>query len=207
MAKAPVVVTADDYLKDPDGIQRIETRIPGFPDAEPLITYVKVEHLDDVTPAVTDDVQTLRFSVPEWVEPVKADEENDVEAQEGFWRLSHREIDLGKKNRDALLKALEKYTNASREIQAPVPAVAAKRSSGTSNPELADWNKRVRVWLNQSSETPVKKNEEVPDRGRIKSAWEEAYVVAHPTDPKPGSEGTQGSLPTGLVTPRVGANA
>jgi hypothetical protein len=46
MAKTAVQVTEEDYKKNPEGVQKIETRIPGVP--EPLVTYVEVQFVDDL---------------------------------------------------------------------------------------------------------------------------------------------------------------
>ncbi|MBT2365250.1 Lsr2 family protein [Streptomyces sp. ISL-10] len=173
---------APDQAGQP-GVTETQTYVEGVGNVS---VYIKVEKVDDVTEAVTDDVQTLRFSVPVWVEPVAADEEKGIEAEEGYWKVSNREIDLGKKNRDAFLKSLDKYLTASREIQAPAPrTVAAKKSTTGPNPELTEWRRRVRTWLTNEAPASVTHGEKVPDRGVLKGAWEAAYVEKHPQDPKP----------------------
>lgn len=161
------------------GVTETKTNVPGVGEVS---VYIKVERVDDVTATVTEDVQTLRFAVPEWVEPVEANEAEGTEAEEGYWKVVNREIDLGKKNRDAFLKALEKYAGASREVQAPVAPSRPVAAASGANPALTEWNRRVKAWLEENRpEYGVKAN----TKGRVKGEHEAVYLKANPSDPKP----------------------
>jgi hypothetical protein len=155
----------DASQADQPGVTKTSTHVPGVGD---LDVYVKVEKVDDITESVTDDVATLRFAVPVWVEPVEADEEKGIEAEEGYWKVANREIDLGKKNRDAFLKALEKYVGASREIQTPAvrPAASSKSAAGAGHDLAA-----IREWAKKAGH-------EVADKGRVPNKVIDAYYNA-----------------------------
>lgn len=195
MAKTALQVTEVEYKADPANVQRIEVPIPGV--AQPLVSYVQVQFVDDLTGKPAEGIETVQLLVP--VEAEREVTELDAEGDtvlnedgsakittEKYTDFEARELDLSPASLKKLQTALKPFYEKSRErvVSVPRTAVAKKTASGP-NPELTEWNRRVRVWLNESPNTPVKKTEEVPDRGRIKSAWEEAYVAANPSDAKP----------------------
>lgn len=77
------------------------------------------------------------------------------------------EIDLVKKNRDKMAKALEPYLNAARKASSS--DVRRTRRSGKTAGVMAP---AMRAWAKEQGL-------EVPDRGRVPIAVQEAYVKAH----------------------------
>ncbi|MET7739608.1 hypothetical protein [Streptomyces sp. NPDC005385] len=196
MAKTPVVVTEDDYKADPENVQRVETSLPGFPDLPPVVTYFKVQHLDDLTGKPAEGIETVQILVP--VEKERETHELDAEGDtvlngdgsakikvEKYLDLERRELDLSPASLKKLQTALKPFTEKSREVVIQVPAQVAKKTTSGPNPALAEWNKRARTWLQNGAPASVLGGEEVPPKGRIKARWEEAYMAAHPQDLKP----------------------
>lgn len=194
MAKTPVVVTEDDYKKDPDNVQRIETPIPGFPDAEPLVSYIKVQHTCDFTGKPSDDIETVSLLVPVEVErevvalddngsPAKNDDGTDKLTTVKELDYETREIDLSAASLKKLQTALKPFYEKSRERVVKAPARTGGVSSASStNPALSEWTRRVKAWLEENRpEYGVKHN----TKGRLKGEYEELYVKQNPTDPKP----------------------
>lgn len=197
MAKKPVTVTEDDYKADPDNVQRIETPIPGFADAEPLVTYVKVEYVDDISGKPAEDVETVQLLVPVEVdreavetgddgEPLKNADGSDKLTVVKEWDYEPREIDLSPANLKKLVTALKPYAEKSRPR---VVRAQARTSTGTASsaPSSArsKWLDRVRTWANEKAPAAVLKGRTVADRGRVAEDIRQAYVDANPQDPEP----------------------
>ncbi|MFJ4626182.1 hypothetical protein [Streptomyces sp. NPDC088847] len=195
MAKTPVVVTEDDYKADQENVQRIETAIPGFPDADPIVTYVKVQHVDDLTskPA-TDGIECVPLLVPvektreeivigEDGEPEKNADGSEKLVAVKYWDYEPMEIDLSPASLKKLITALKPFAEKcrTRVVSVPSRTVAAKKSDGP-DPALTEWNRRVKMWLEKNRpEYGVLAN----TRGRIKAEYETLYVQQNPSDPKP----------------------
>lgn len=171
MANKTTPVTEAD--KDKPGVFHTTAEVPGVGTVD---LYVKVERVDDVDGTTTEDVQTLRFAVPVWVEP----EEDSEEDSEGHWSLGHKEIHLGKAQRDNLAEALESFVKVSRDYTPT--AVATQPLITASNPALSEWLRRVRKWLEENrAELGIKSS----SRGRLKAEYQEIYVKDNPDDPRP----------------------
>ncbi|MEU5197279.1 hypothetical protein AB0G86_25060 [Streptomyces scabiei] len=193
MAKTPVVVTEEDYKADPENVQLIETPIPGFPDAAPLVTYIKVQHIDDLTGKPADGIETVSLLVPveaerETVErdaegdPVKNDDGSDKIKVEKYTDFEARELDLSPASLKKLMTALKPFYEKSRPRVVSVPAARPAAASSGPNPELSAWNRRVKAWLETNRpEYGVKAN----TKGRVKGEHETLYAQQNPTDPKP----------------------
>lgn len=178
MAQKPLVVTEAEWEKDKENVQRIETPLPGFPDAEPLVTYVKVEFVDDLTGKPADDVECIHLLVPveEEREVVALDDEgnpkknadgSDELTTETYWDVEPREIDLSAASLKKLVTALKPFAEKSRPrvVVASRPA-AAKSSSGTGHDLTA-----IREWARTAGHT-------VADKGRIPGNIIDAYYNA-----------------------------
>jgi hypothetical protein len=196
MAKTAVQVTEEDYKKNPEGVQKIETRIPGVP--EPLVTYVEVQFVDDLLGKPVEGTQTVNLMVPveaereevvigEDGEPEKNDDGSDKLHVVTYLDYEPREIDLGPASLKKLMTALKPFAEKSRErvVQVPASRPTAASSAGGTNPALREWGRRVRTWLQNEAPASVLGGEEVPPKGQIKARWQEAYVKANPQDPKP----------------------
>ena len=169
MAKKPVPVTEEDYKKDPENVQRIETRIPGFPDAEPLVTYIRVETLDDVTGKPSDKVETVPLLVPvlKTREEVTTNEDGPDEVKTvEYWDFEPRELDLSDASIKKLATALKPYSEKSRERSVQVRPAAAKSSGGPLHDLAA-----IRDWAKKAGH-------EVADKGRIPGKIIDAYYKA-----------------------------
>ncbi|WP_328937667.1 hypothetical protein OG288_15780 [Streptomyces tauricus] len=197
MAKVPVQVTEDDYKADPEKVQRIETQIPGMPDASPIVNFIRVDYVDDVTGKPAEGIETVQILVP-----VEAEREETVIGEDGepekngdgsnklqavkYMDFERRELDLSPASLKKLQTALKPFAEKSRLVRVQArPAVAAKKTASGPNPELTEWRRRVRTWLMNDAPASVTHGEKVPDRGVLKGAWEAAYVEKHPQDPKP----------------------
>lgn len=78
------------------------------------------------------------------------------------------EVDLNDKNAAALRKALSKYVEKARKVSKARPQTNGRtRASGTGNA-----SKLVREWAKANGH-------DVPDRGRIPQAVQDAYNAAH----------------------------
>jgi hypothetical protein len=204
MAAKPVPATEAEYAKAQEvgdsSVQRVEVPIPGA--TEPVIQFFKVEYVDDLTGKPEQGTKTVQLRVPVEKEEEVTETDDDGEPlknRDGTDKITVRkyigyenlEVDLGPASFARLERALAPFVAAARPATEPDSStsgnVARKTGKSTPNPELAEWNRRVRYWLNNSPKTPVKKNEDVPPKGRIKAVWEAAYIEAHPEDPKPGS--------------------
>lgn len=195
MAKTAIQVTEDEYKANPDSVQKIEHQIPGVP--TPLVTYVQVQFVDDLSGKPAEGTETVQLLVPVEAEreEVELDAEGDTVLNEDgtakiimekYIDFEAREIDLSPASLKKLQTALKPFYEKSRErVVVARPQVAAKKTATGSNPELTEWNRRVRSWLQTEAPASVLGGEEVPAKGRIKAKWEEAYVSAHPSDQKP----------------------
>jgi hypothetical protein len=164
------VTPVDESRKDEDGVTEAVTVIMG----QSHSTYWKVEFVDDVDVRVTDDVQTVRFAFPEEA-PLYGDADDDKKVTGTKWVVNHREVDLGKANRDRLAKALAPFVNRAREIPAP-PVVQRSTTSSTRravpNPDQPS-AERVREWAKSI-------DLDVSDRGRVPSTLVGSYIKANP---------------------------
>ncbi|MCX4577953.1 Lsr2 family protein [Streptomyces sp. NBC_01571] len=172
MATNAVPVTADQ--KDEPGVQKVATFIPGVGNVD---AYFKVETTDDLDSKTTEDVQTLRLTVPQEAEqevtvldaegdPVLNEDGSEKLTTEKVWNYVALELDLGQASRTKLLKALEPFVKAGRPANAPAvhaPA-AAKSSSGH------DLN-AIRAWARDAGH-------DVKDKGRIAANILTAYYKA-----------------------------
>lgn len=150
-------IQVDESQANEPGVQKKLLPVEG---AEPLPVYVKVMSVDDLTKSVTDDVQTLTYARPMWVEA--------TDDSEGYWDVEVRDIDLGKKNRDAFLKALEKFDEVSRPVVKKATAKKTTKRTSESREEAA----KVREWAQELGL-------EVSDRGRIPENIVNAYRKAN----------------------------
>lgn len=181
MAKKPVQVTEEDFKKDPTNVQKIETVIPGFADAEPLITYIKVEYFDDLTEkAATEGIESTPLLVPvekereEVVigkdgEPEKNEDGSDKLQAVKYWDFESRELDLSGPSLKKLATALKPFYEKSRTrvIHVGGPKRSETSSSGGS---LHDLN-AIREWARAAGH-------EVADKGRIAQKIITAYYKA-----------------------------
>ncbi|MFD0001982.1 Lsr2 family protein [Streptomyces sp. NPDC127178] len=153
------------------GVQEVVTNIPGVGEVK---AYFQVSTVDDYDGKTTEDVQTLRLTVPQEDEKevvatddngeaLKNDDGSDKLTTETYWRYPTLEIDLGKANRDKLLKALEPFVSKAREAKTqPVASQAtAKAKSGHDLIAIREWAKGA--------------GHEVADKGRIAAKVIEAY--------------------------------
>jgi hypothetical protein len=179
MAKKPVVVTEAEWEKDKENVQRIETPIPGFADAEPVITYVQVQYLDDVTEKPADGIETVPLLVPvekekeevvigEDGEPEKNEDGSDKLQAVKYWDFEPREIDLGSASLKKLVTALKPFYEKSRPrvVSVSRPASASK-APGSAGHDLA----AIREWAKKAGH-------EVADKGRIPNKVIDAYYNA-----------------------------
>ncbi|MFE0525842.1 histone-like nucleoid-structuring protein Lsr2 [Streptomyces sp. NPDC058954] len=140
--------------KEESGVHEAVTEIAG----QRIITYARLEKVDDLDGETVKDVETYRFSA--------FDDEGEQ---------TYHEIDLSPESLEKFRDVLKPYVSASRE--------AAPVSVGTTQKTLAsgaksEWLKRCRAWLKEN-------NEEIGDKGRIPNSLQDKYVSAHPEDPKP----------------------
>lgn len=174
MAKKPVVVTEAEWEKDKENVQRIETMIPGFPDADPVITYVQVQYLDDVTekPSADGSIETVPLLVPveKEREVVELDDEgspktnedgSDKLTTEKYWDFETREIDLGAASLKKLVTALKPFAEKSRErvvVSTPVRRMGEKApaSSGHDTQAIREWAKNAGHDVNPKGRVPEK---------------------------------------------------
>lgn len=152
-----------------EGVQEAITVVMG----EEFKTYVRIETQDDLDEKISSDVVTLQFAYPELISLYGDPEDND-KVTGTTWRYSFAEIDLGKKNRDAFLKAIEPYVKASREIESETQKAGIVRARSRS--ATHDDTVKIREWAKQVGH-------KVNDRGRIPADIREAYYRAH-TDEK-----------------------
>ncbi|MEU3217735.1 histone-like nucleoid-structuring protein Lsr2 [Streptomyces sp. NPDC006971] len=153
------------------GVQEVVTNIPGVGEVK---AYFLVSTIDDVDGKTTEDVQTLRLTVPQEDErevvatddngeALKNDDGSDKLTTETYWRYRSLELDLGKASRDKLLKALEPFVSKAREAKTqPVASqTTAKAKSGHDLIAIREWAKSA--------------GHEVADKGRIAAKVIEAY--------------------------------
>lgn len=168
-------VPVDASKKDEEGVKEVTTNIPGVGE---VTAYFKVSTTDDVDGKTTEDVQTLRFSIPveaeEEVEeldaegdPIKNEDGSTKLKTEKFFKTVHYEVDMGSVSREKFIKALAPFTKNAREVTAPVSRVAT--TAGTSK-SAHDLN-AIRSWAKENGH-------EVADKGRIAQKVMDAYYKA-----------------------------
>ncbi|MEU9230411.1 histone-like nucleoid-structuring protein Lsr2 [Streptomyces massasporeus] len=167
-------VPVDASRKDEPGVKEVVTHVP---DIGPLTVYVKVETVDDFDGKTTEDVQTLRLTVPQEKEqevvatddngePLKNEDGSDKLTTEKVWAYPALEIDLGKASREKLLKALEPFVSKAREAKTqPVATQGTFTAAKSASPH--DLN-AIRAWAKGAGH-------EVADKGRIAAKVIEAY--------------------------------
>ncbi|MGR4847902.1 hypothetical protein [Streptomyces sp. LARHCF252] len=187
MAKTPVVVTEEDYKADPDNVQKIETRIPGFPDAEPLLTYVKVQHVDDLTAKPAEGIETVPLLVPvekereevvlgEDGEPEKNDDGSEKLHVVKYWDFEPRELDLSAPSLKKLVTALKPFAEKSRERVVALPSARPVAAAAGANPARTEWLRKVRDWALNTAPAGQLGGWEPKEKGRIPDHVQAAYV-------------------------------
>ncbi|MEV4337381.1 histone-like nucleoid-structuring protein Lsr2 [Streptomyces sp. NPDC049590] len=157
------------------GVQEVITNIPGVGEVK---AYFQVSVVDDYDGKTTEDVQTLRLTVPQEDtrevvatddegNPLKNDDDTDKLTTETYWRYPSLEIDLGKASREKLLKALEPFVSKAREAKAQPVATQTTFSSAAKSSSPHDLN-AIRAWAKEAGH-------DVKDKGRIASTIIEAY--------------------------------
>jgi hypothetical protein len=169
------------------GVQEVTTHIPGVGEVK---AFFQVSTFDDFDGKTTEDVQTLRLTVPqederevvatdENGEALKNEDGSDKLTTETYWRYLTLELDLGKASRDKLLKALEPFVSKAREAKTqPVTAQGAfaATAKGSSPHDL----NAIRSWAKNAGH-------EVADKGRIAVKVIEAYYKSTgKTNPEKG---------------------
>ncbi|RDD85962.1 histone-like nucleoid-structuring protein Lsr2 [Streptomyces parvulus] len=159
------------------GVQEVITNIPNVGEVK---AYFQVSTVDDFDGKTTEDVQTLRLTVPQEKEQeVVATDENgevlknedgsDKLTTEKVWAYPALEIDLGKASREKLLKALEPFVSKARESKTqPVATQTTFTVSKSTSPH--DLN-AIRSWAKNAGH-------EVADKGRIAAKVIEAYYTS-----------------------------
>ncbi|WID10836.1 Lsr2-like DNA bridging protein [Streptomyces phage Mulchroom] len=148
------------------GVKEVVTNIPGVGEVK---AYFQVSTVDDYDGKTTEDVQTLRLTVPQEEErevvetdaegdPVKNEDGSDKLTTEKVWAYRSLEIDLGKASRDKLIKALEPFVSKAREAKTQPVATQTSLSASTGK-SPHDLN-AIRQWAKSAGH-------EVADKGRI----------------------------------------
>lgn len=172
MATRAEPVSSDQAGKP--GVKEVTTNIPGVGEVK---AYFQVSTVDDVDGKTTEDVQTLRLTVPQEDErevvetddngePVKNEDGSDKLTTEKVWAYRALELDLGKANRDKLIKALEPFVSKARESKAQ-PVASQGSFTATPSKSAHDLN-AIRSWAKGAGH-------DVKDKGRIASSIIEAY--------------------------------
>lgn len=183
--KKPVAVTEEDYKKDPDNVRRIETPIPGFPDAEPLITYVRVETLDDLTekPAQVETVPLLVPVQKEQEEVVRGADGEPEKNADGtdklqvtkYWDFEARELDLSEASVKKLAAALKPFMEKSRPRAVAVP----RQTLGAKAPGAAGHDTRaIREWASKAGH-------DVNPKGKVPNRIIDLYYENNPDVKRP----------------------
>ncbi|MET8270170.1 histone-like nucleoid-structuring protein Lsr2 [Streptomyces sp. NPDC005096] len=156
------------------GVQEVNTNIPGVGDVK---AYFLVSTIDDVDGKTTEDIQTLRLTVPKEEtrevvetdnngEAVKNEDGSDKLTTENVWVYPTLELDLGKASREKLFKALEPFVSKART--AKTQPVATQTTFTASPSKSAHDLNAIRVWAKGAGH-------DVKDKGRIASSIIEAY--------------------------------
>jgi hypothetical protein len=106
---------------------------------------------------------------------------DDLDGSEGAetvrlgWNGDWREIDLSKKNRASLSRALDRYWNAARPVTGPRSSSRRRSRRNAASPRSTKTAKRdpktIRAWATEQGIA-------VPARGRIPTAVEDQYNQA-----------------------------
>lgn len=147
------LIPVSESEKDKPGVHEAVTEIAGHT----VVTYARLEKVDDLNSETTENVETYRFSA------------FDDEGEQTF-----HEIDLSPESLEKFREVLKPYVAVSREA-VTTGTVTQKTLTSTGKSE---WLKRCRAWLKE-------KGEEIGDKGRISNDLQEKYLSANPTDPKP----------------------
>lgn len=189
MATNAVPVTADQ--KDEPGVRETQAYVDGVGN---LTVYVKVSTTDDVDGKTTEDVQTLKLSVPveaeEEVEEVDAEgdpiknEDGSIKLKvEKYFKTVHYELDLGQASREKLEKALAPFLKNAREAQAPVVSRGGYKPqalpAGVDTAAVRKWavDNRIRV-----------DGKLINEKGRVSQAFIDAYEKEHKSTGKTNPE-------------------
>ncbi|MZE50118.1 Lsr2 family protein [Streptomyces sp. SID5770] len=158
------------------GVQEVTTHIPGVGEVK---AYFQVSTVDDVDGKTTEDVQTLRLTVPQEEErevvetddngeALKNEDGSDKLTTETVWAYKSLEIDLGAANREKLLKALEPFVSKAREGKAQSYASQGSFSAPAAKSSSPHDLNAIRAWAKGAGH-------DVKDKGRIAGNIIEAY--------------------------------
>lgn len=183
MATNAVPVTAAE--KDQEGVKEVVTQVPGVGS---MTIYVRVSKTDDVDSKTTEDVETLKLSVPVQVDEEvpsigdDGEEEKDAEGNvkmvtETYFKNVYYELDMGKASRDKLEKALAPFLKNAREVAAPTAARSGYQAQTL--PSGVD-TAAVRKWA-QAEDIKID-GKPVNEKGRVPASFIEAYEKAHKKD-------------------------
>lgn len=162
MASKAIQVT--DKEKDEEGVEEVEVFVPGV---GAVLSYYRVESVDDVSGKPEEGIKTLTFGVPV--------EEKEDDSEETYFRVQQYEIDLAETSRAKLAKALELFIKAGRKVEPQAPVIT--RNTGP-NQERSEWLARAKEWLRRAGH-------DVKDRGRVPKDKLDLYVKNNPSDPQP----------------------
>ncbi|MEU3599878.1 histone-like nucleoid-structuring protein Lsr2 [Streptomyces sp. NPDC006798] len=180
---ATTAVPVDASKKDEEGVKEVVTNVPGVGN---MTIYVKVSMTDDVDGKTTDDVQTLKLSVPvqdeEEVEvldaegdPVKNEDGSTKLTTETFFKTVHYELDMGATSREKLEKALAPFLKNAREVAAP----ASRGYQPQTLPAGVD-TAAVRRWA-VANDIKVD-GKPINEKGRVPQSFIDEYEKAHKKD-------------------------
>lgn len=181
---ATTAVPVDASKKDEEGVKEVVTQIPGV---GPVTAFFKVSTTDDVDGKTTEDIQTLRLSVPveesEEVESIGDDGEVEKDAEgnpkmvtETFFKNVYYELDMGSASRDKLTKALAPFLKNAREVSAPTGRTGYQAQTLPSGVDTT----AVRKWA-QAEDIKID-GKPVNEKGRVPASFIEAYEKAHKKD-------------------------
>ncbi|MGA5053116.1 Lsr2 family DNA-binding protein [Streptomyces cellulosae] len=160
------------------GVKEVVTHIAGVGEVK---AYFQVSTVDDFDGKTTEDVQTLRLTVPQEEErevvatddngePLKNDDGSDKLTTEKVWAYRSLEIDLGQASRDKLLKALEPFVSKARDAKAQPVATQGTLTASSASKSPHDLN-AIRDWAKKAGH-------DVKEKGRIAKNIIEAYYNA-----------------------------
>lgn len=152
---ATKLIQVSESEKNEPGVHEAVTEIAG----QRLITYARLERVDDLDGETTKDVETFRF--------VAFDDDGEQMT---------REIDLSPESLEKFRDALKPFVSVSREDTSSTHLGSAQRTLTSAG--KSEWMKRCRTWLKENGE-------EIGDKGRIPNSLQEKYLSANPNDPKP----------------------
>ncbi|WP_438489893.1 hypothetical protein [Streptomyces sp. S186] len=125
-------IQVDESQKGEPGVQEVITPVPVGNQIVKKATYWRSILQDDLDPAVTDGVTTVKFAVPAMVdEEYETGETNEDGTKEISIRqvldLKWYEADLGAENLAKLQDAVKSFVGVARESEAPAAKPARKK--------------------------------------------------------------------------------